>query len=146
MELDGGGGRFCSGMPGNDVGWMLGAMTAVSCLTWNVRGLNDQRKVRHVSAYIQRHRIDVCLLQETHLEAQTMKRLRAGWIGVCHGAVFSRYARGVAILLRKGLQWRTHRVIVDPNGRYVLLGGTLLDRPCRLVSVYGPNVDDPGFF
>ncbi|KAJ1145304.1 hypothetical protein NDU88_011593 [Pleurodeles waltl] len=75
-----------------------------------------------------------------------MKRLRAGWIGECHDAVFSSYARGVAILLRKGLQWRTHRVIVDPSGRYVLLGGTLLDRPCRLVSVYGPNVDDPGFF
>ncbi|KAJ1192454.1 hypothetical protein NDU88_001761 [Pleurodeles waltl] len=76
-ELAGGGGWFCSGMPGNDVGRMLGAMTAVSCLTWNVRGLNDQRKVRHVSAYIQKHRIDVCLLQETHLVAQSMKRLRA---------------------------------------------------------------------
>ncbi|KAJ1145621.1 hypothetical protein NDU88_011907 [Pleurodeles waltl] len=60
--------------------------------------------------------------------------------------IWWRYARGVAVLLRRGLQWRMHRVIVDPNGRYVLLGGTLLDRPCLLVLVYGPNVDDPGFF
>ncbi|KAJ1218030.1 hypothetical protein NDU88_005616 [Pleurodeles waltl] len=63
-----------------------------------------------------------------------------------HCSTYSGYSRGVAILLRKGLQWRTKEVLVDQNGRYVLMSGVLLDKACRLVAVYGPNVDDPGFF
>ncbi|KAJ1209187.1 hypothetical protein NDU88_004565 [Pleurodeles waltl] len=73
-------------------------------------------------------------------------RLKAGWVGESHCSTYSSYARGVAFLLRKGLQWRTRRVVADPNGRYVLLSGTLSDRACRLVAVYGPNVDNPEFF
>ncbi|KAJ1137997.1 hypothetical protein NDU88_004388 [Pleurodeles waltl] len=63
-----------------------------------------------------------------------------------HCSTYSGYSRGVAVLVRKGLQWRTKKVLVDPNGRYVLMSGVLLDKACRLVAVYGPNVDDPGFF
>ncbi|KAJ1106233.1 hypothetical protein NDU88_003636 [Pleurodeles waltl] len=63
-----------------------------------------------------------------------------------HCSTYSGYSRGVEILLRKGLQWRTKKVLVDPNGRNVLMSGVLLDKACRLVAVYGPNVDDPGFF
>lgn len=34
-------------------------------LTWNVRGLGDQRKCRHILAYLDRHNIHCALLQET---------------------------------------------------------------------------------
>ncbi|KAJ1193388.1 hypothetical protein NDU88_002686 [Pleurodeles waltl] len=121
-------------------------MTVVRCLTWNVHGLNDRRKARLVAAYVKRHEIYICMLQETHLVMTAEGRLKAGWVGEAHCSTYSGYARGVAILIRKWLQWRTRDVIVDPNGRYVLLSGTLLDRACRLVAVYGPNVDDPEFF
>ncbi|KAJ1092645.1 hypothetical protein NDU88_005755 [Pleurodeles waltl] len=115
-------------------------------MTWNVRGLNDRRKARLVAAYVKCHKVDICMLQETHLVASSLGRMKAGWVGECHCSVYSSYARGVAILLRKGLQWRTRRVIVDPSGRYVMMSGTLLDRACWLVAVYGPNADDPEFF
>ncbi|KAJ1155049.1 hypothetical protein NDU88_007785 [Pleurodeles waltl] len=63
-----------------------------------------------------------------------------------HYSTYSSYSRGVSVLIRKGLQWRTKKVLVDPTGRYVLMSGVLLDRACRLVAVYGPNDDDPDFF
>ncbi|KAJ1109002.1 hypothetical protein NDU88_006372 [Pleurodeles waltl] len=122
------------------------ATSVVRCLTWNVRGLKDKRKIRLVTAYVKRHGIDICMLQETHLMAAAVGRLKVGWVGEAHCSTYSSYARGVAIIIRKGLQWRTREIIIDPNGRYVLLSVTLLDRACRLVAVYGPNVDDPEFF
>ncbi|KAJ1144701.1 hypothetical protein NDU88_010998 [Pleurodeles waltl] len=118
-------------------------MTTMRCMTLNVRGLNDRQKARLMSAYVKRHEIDICMLQETHLVISTLGRLKASWVGEYDCSVFSRNAHGVEIWLSKGLQRRTQKIAADPNGRYVILSDTLLDRACRFVFVYGPNTDDP---
>ena len=75
-------------------------------ITWNVQGLNDLRKVRKVFAYLRRHCVDITLLQEMHLMNSTQHRLLGGWVHESALSNYSAYARGVAILVRKGLEWR----------------------------------------
>lgn len=108
--------------------------------------MNDSRKARLIQAYLVRHNIDICLLQETHISSKQSQKLKNRRWGDMYLSVYSNYSRGVAILFRRGLDWREREVHVDPEGRFIILlgylGGTLL----TIVSLYGPNTDTPSFF
>lgn len=51
----------------------------------------------------------------------------------------------MAIIIRRGLHWRTRASIIDKMGRYVMLAGILGGHPIRLITIYGQNTDDPAF-
>lgn len=121
-------------------------MAHIKLLTWNVRGLNDRRKARLVQAYLLRRNIDICFLQETHLTTNAAAMLRSTRWGVTLHAPYSNYSRGVAILIRRGLQWTTSEVQLDTEGRYIIVVGTLCGMRMVLVNVYGPNDDNPEFY
>ena len=50
-------------------------------------------------------------------------------------------ARGVAVLIRKGLDIVIEHKLRDPNGRMLLLKMLINDKKYFLVNVYGPNKD-----
>ena len=58
-------------------------------LTWNVRGINDRRKLRLVTAYRKRHEIVVVFIQETHLTTQVAARLTIHCAAVTYFASYS---------------------------------------------------------
>lgn len=118
----------------------------LKCVTWNVRGLNDRRKARLVQAYLQRHEVDICMLQETHLIHPAHKLLKSGRWGEIYDAGNSKYSRGVAVLIRKGLHWQMSKVTKDNDGRYLIIHGRLYKEHVLLVNIYGPNTDMPSFF
>lgn len=121
-------------------------MTDLQFLTWNIHGLNNFKKSRLIHSYLRRRKVDICFLQETHLQHSADARLRSSYWGETHTAPYSNYARGVAILIKKGIGWTTTLVKTDPRGRFLILSGRLLTTPLTLVVVYEPNVDDPNFF
>lgn len=121
-------------------------MSSLNYLTWNVRGLNDHRKSRLVHSYLVRKAVDICLLQETHLTPTTSNRLCSARWSCIYSATYSNYSRGVAILIKKGLPWTLLKTVSDPEGRYVLVLGTLYNKPLLIVNSYAPNVDDVSFF
>lgn len=86
------------------------------------------------------------MLQETHLLHSTDARLRNGYRGEIHSATYSNYARGMAILIKKGIGWTTNYVWRDPEGRFLILSGRLPTTSHVLVVVYRPNIDDPDFY
>lgn len=67
-------------------------------------------------------------------------------MGEVYEVGYSNYSRGVTILIRKGLHWKTHEVIRDREDRYVILHGVLFNTQVVIINNYGPNADSPSFF
>ena len=50
-------------------------------------------------------------------------------------------SRGLAILVKKGLDCTIHSKILNPLGRYVILKAEVNDKMYVLINVYAPNKD-----
>lgn len=59
---------------------------------------------------------------------------------------FSAKARGVAILIKKNIPFQHISTKTDPNGRFIIVTGTILTAHVTLLNLYAPNFDNPGFF
>lgn len=108
-------------------------------LTWNVRGLNDSRKVRRVGTYLKRHSVAIAVLQETHLAPGRSEAVHHKLHGVCYSSDLTSHARWVLIWVDKKAGVEMTGILTDPQGRYaaaVCKRGAL---QFLLVSIYGPN-------
>lgn len=56
------------------------------------------------------------------------------------------WGRGVAIIIKKNVSFDHRCTIGDPNGRFIIVSGTLNCVPVTLIDTYGPNFEDPSFF
>ncbi|KAJ1215484.1 hypothetical protein NDU88_003092 [Pleurodeles waltl] len=118
-------------------------------LTWIVRGLNDNRKIRKVVPYLRttyRHTIDVAVLKEMHLAPSDKEEMQQRMQGSVCVAGFTSHARGVLIWVRKGEGISLQEMCADPAGRYVVAKYTIGKCMLLVVGVYGPNYDDPKFY
>ena len=120
-------------------------MASVKILTWNVRGLNNMRKRYGIQAYIKRRGAQVVMLQETHLLKKEGAALQRRWRGQVYNTTYSAFSRGVLIWIRPGVPFQEHKVIVDEEGRYIILCGKLHGRDIALINLYAPNTDQPEF-
>lgn len=89
--------------------------------------------------------MDIDFLQETHLITKDNHRLRASWVGQCFYSNFSNKARGAAILLHKKVQFSQYNIIIDNQGRFLIVTGSLNNVAVTLVNLYAPNWDDEAF-
>lgn len=103
-------------------------------------------KIKQILSRIKHLQAKVIFLQETHLVSDEIVRIRRRWPGQILASCCSSQARGVAILIHKSVPFRVHKLLQDPAGRFVVVGGTLLNQEIILVNVYGPNNDDSTFF
>lgn len=115
-------------------------------VTWNVRGLGDPRKQRHILSYLTRHNVHCAMLQETHLPPATRPTFANRWATIREFSSYSSYARGTVILFNRRIPYTALGTYSDPQGRYCILWGRLLANTITLVACYGPNTDDPEFF
>lgn len=123
-------------------------MTAVAFkyLTWNTNGINNLSKRRKILNFLKNHKIDIALLQETHLNEAEHIRLTRQWQGQTFYSSFTSKSRGVATLIGKNVPLQIDDVVKDKQGRYLILKGILAGEPITLVNIYGPNYDSPQFF
>lgn len=115
-------------------------------LTWNVRGLNDHRKLRKVLAYLKRKEIDIALLQETHLPTDSPMLRSKGLIDNIHAAGFTTNARGVLTLINPRSPYTFAPLDTDKDGRFVITRCKGKGLDLLVVNIYGPNYDCPEFF
>ena len=121
-------------------------MAELKLCTYNARGLRQCRKRRQVFAYLHKQNKDIFFIQETHSSQNDERYWKAEWGGhivFCHGSTIS---RGVCILFNPALDFTISRTVTCDNGRLLLLQVTVKQKLFTLVCIYGPNVDDPGFF
>lgn len=85
-------------------------------------------------------------IQETHLKNSDHQRLKRNWVGQIFHSRFNAKARGTAILINKNTPLIVSDTIADPNGRYIIVIGSLFNTPLILANIYAPNWDDYMFF
>ncbi len=61
-------------------------------------------------------------------------------------ACYNSRQRGVAILIHKNVNFTVLNTVIDPEGRFLIIKLSIFDKKLCIVSIYGPNVDDPSFF
>lgn len=97
-------------------------------------------------SHIKQLKAAIAFLQETHIRNSDNSRLMTGWMGQHFHSAFQAKARGVSILINSNTTFEHHKVISDPQGRYIIVSGHLYNTPVVLANVYAPNIDDAGFF
>lgn len=113
--------------------------------SWNVRGLGGPIKRVKVFSHLKNLKSEIVFLQETHLRICDHTRLRRPLVRQVFHSSFNSRARGTAILVHKRLQFPAEKIVSDPNGRYIIVVGTLFQTPVVLTRVYAPNWDSPSF-
>ena len=71
---------------------------------------------------------------------------RSRWNSDCYFSSYKSNAGGIAILFAKKFEYKVHKSISDLNGNFLLLDLTLHNNRFTLASIYGSNIDNPGFF
>ncbi|KAI5085645.1 hypothetical protein C0J45_2327, partial [Silurus meridionalis] len=111
----------------------------VKMISWNVKGLNNKVKSVKVFSHLNNLKANVCFLQETHLMISRHKSLLRSWVGQVFHSGYNCKASGTAILINKNTPFSPSNVISDPNGRYVIVSGSLYNCQVTLASIYAPN-------
>lgn len=96
-------------------------MPSLHILSWHTRGLNSPVKRSLVFQFIKTHSPHICILQETHLVGSRTLTLKKPWIRYHYHSTHSNFARGISILVHKSLPFRLLDLVLDSEGRYVLI-------------------------
>lgn len=88
----------------------------------------------------------IFFLQEIHITVTEIKQVKRRWPGQVIHATYNNYTRGILILIHKKIPAELTNTIWDPQGRFVIAQGRVLSHVLNLVSIYGPNEDNPTFF
>ena len=118
----------------------------VKIVSVNCQGLSDPRKRRDVFHYLRQKSYSIYLLQDTHFDPKMENCIRAEWGYKSYFASYNSNSRGVAILFNNNLDFFVKKVYKDMLGNYIFVTVTIMDREFLIVSLYGPNRDDPEFY
>lgn len=106
--------------------------------SWNIRGLRSNVKRRKVYSLLKRERVDVALLQESHLDDNEHLKLKYSWVGQVYFSSFTTSSRGVVILIHKNLPFQLKKSIKDKYVRFVIVNGVLNDKEITIMNLYCP--------
>ena len=87
--------------------------------TFNVNGLNADAKRKTIFNYLRQKNFEIILLQETHSSEKVEKLWEMEWgnkIEWLHG---TNKSRGLAIFLKKNLNYDLVKTYQDPYGRFL---------------------------
>ena len=117
-------------------------------LSVNCRGLQSNEKRKDVFDFIRQKKCSIYCLQDTHLTAEQENMVRSQWGFNCEMSPGSRDSRGVVILFNNNFDYTLHKVKKDQEGNLIALDLSIYNNKYRitLISIYGPNQDQPHFF
>ena len=125
---------------------MTSANAEFKICSLNVNGLGDFKKRKDVFSYLRDIKYDIYLLQETHFKANQENFIRASWGYEAWVAGVESNSKGVAILFNPSFEYKIHDINRDPNGTYLALDITIMQKRTTLISIYGPSEgDNPAF-
>lgn len=118
----------------------------VNFISWNVRGMYHPTKHSKILSHLLHLKGNIVFLQETHLKNSDHQKLKSYWVGQMFHSKFNAKAHGTAVLIDKHTPFIASDCKADPNGRYVIVTGSIFNTPIILANVYAPNWDDHKFF
>lgn len=120
--------------------------TIVKISSWNVNGLGSYTKRCKVLKYLKQKKVDVMMLQETHLLEKDVNRIKDRWVGQAYHNTFKQKKRGVSILFSKHLSIQVEKEYKDKEGRVIVLLVNISGQNIIIANIYAPNIEDPDFF
>lgn len=114
-------------------------------LSLNVQGMNSPQKRVKIFKYLKQQKIDIACLQETHFASSSYPKYFASDYPHVFLSNAPTKQRGVMIALHKSVTFTCSKQISDPNGRYLILQGTIQDTEVTIMTYYAPN-KNPGPF
>lgn len=120
--------------------------STLTVVTWNVHGIRTQGKRKKIFNHLSQLNPDICLIQETHFSHSDLTHFKCKDYNNIYSSTFNNRQRGVSILIHNKLMYNHLSTTVDPEGRYVIINGTLSNNNLTIMNIYGPNNDNPSFF
>ena len=121
-------------------------MDKISICSVNCQGLGNPSKRREVFNYLRNKSYSLLCLQDTHFTKNMENIIRAEWGYKAVFSSFSSQSRGVAILFNNNFEFSIFNSYIDNSGNYIVLDIEIDKHRITLVSLYGPNSDDPNFY
>ena len=112
----------------------------------NCQGLGDIGKRRDIFDYLRDKNCNIYCLEDTHFTPSQENDIENLWGYKCYFSSFSSNSRGVAIFFKNNFEFQVHRERRDLYGNYLALDVTIENHKITLIAIYGPNMDDPGFY
>ena len=109
---------------------------SLKLVTLNVKGISNFHKRKTIYTWCRRKKADFSFLQETHSKTEIETQWKNEWgagIIMSHG---SSNSRGVAILIKKGVDYTLRFKIIDALGRYIILKVEIKDKIYVLINIY----------
>ena len=116
-------------------------MTFFKLVSVNVRGIRDKNKRKKVFEWAKDKGGDVVLLQETYSSPDIEEIWKRDWKGEMFFSHGTSHSRGVLMLINPMLNIEIDQVVIDKEGRYIFLKGSLLDSKLLIGNVYCPTRD-----
>ena len=122
-------------------------MDKIRIATLNVRGLSDNHKRVSIFHLINRHKIDICLLTETHAKESAIPIIKQDWTEVTNGtSIFAPApqdkigAEGVAILFANNYKnTNIYNPKISVPGRSLSVEIKIAEKRHKILCIYAPN-------
>ena len=111
----------------------------VNFVSLNVRGLSNLKKRRSVFTWCKNRKGDIVFIQETHCSKECQNKWKSEWGGKVFFSNGESNARGVSILIKKGLDFEEKKLYNDSSGRYLIVNCEINGKEYWLVNIYAPN-------
>ena len=121
-------------------------MDKISICSVNCQGLGNPSKRRDVFSYLRNKKYSILCLQDTHFTKNIEHIIKSEWGYKAYFSSFSSQSRGVAILFNNNFDFTVHNFYNDQRGNIIILDIEIDNRRIRLVTLYGPNSDEPNFY
>ena len=120
-------------------------MIKIKFLTLNIRGMNETNKVQYLKDFLKQRRVDVCFLQETHIDSPDLVE-ELGNVFVdffCYFTVNYDKTKGVGVLVKKELSdLKILNVQYDLDSRFISIELQLDRIYFNFINIYAPNVEN----
>uniref|UniRef100_A0AAQ6AJ52 exodeoxyribonuclease III n=1 Tax=Amphiprion ocellaris TaxID=80972 RepID=A0AAQ6AJ52_AMPOC len=121
-------------------------MGSLKVITYNVKGLHSPVKRKKILSQLKNENCHIAYLQETHLSDVEHDKLKRSWADqVFYSSHPSGRKRGVAILIHRQVNFTPASTFIDPNGRYIMVNGSVDGLQVSLLNIYAPNTSEPKF-
>ena len=107
----------------------------------NARGINKSSKRRSLIKWLEDHKSDITMLQETFLNKKYIDLVKKESDGtIINNVADSTHSRGIAIMFKKDLDMNIKNSVSDKEGRRLLINVTINNQDYTLVTMYSPNI------
>lgn len=118
---------------------------SLKLITWNVQGIGHViKRTFFFFTHLKKQKPDIVLLRETKLSDTEHSKQGKDWVGQVYFS-YSQNKRGVAILINKNLPFILEHKESDPEGRFIMITGSILNHHITILNIDDPNVDSPNF-